>query len=89
MRDEKTSQLIYDVIEQSGGMEAVKREVNRGGQTAPFSFFCTGFTSIVQIWLAAAPLKTTTANKVLLIKCKKWCKSAFVSQYTLGYIEIR
>lgn len=31
MRDEKTSQLIYNVIEQSGGMEAVKREVNRGG----------------------------------------------------------
>lgn len=30
MRDEKTSQLIYNVIEQSGGMEAVKREVNRG-----------------------------------------------------------
>lgn len=29
MRDEKTSQLIYNVIEQSGGMEAVKREVNR------------------------------------------------------------
>lgn len=34
MRDEKTSQLIYNVIEQSGGMEAVKREVNRGGQPA-------------------------------------------------------
>lgn len=31
MRDEKTHQLIYNVIEQSGGMEAVKREVNRGG----------------------------------------------------------
>lgn len=31
MRDEKTSQLIYNVIEQSGGMEAVKREVNRAG----------------------------------------------------------
>lgn len=30
MRDEKTSQLIYNVIEQSGGMEAVKREVNKG-----------------------------------------------------------
>lgn len=30
LRDEKTSQLIYNVIEQSGGMEAVKREVNRG-----------------------------------------------------------
>lgn len=39
MRDEKTSQLIYDVIEQSGGMEAVKREVNRG-QTASF-YSCT------------------------------------------------
>lgn len=33
MRDEQTSQLIYNVIEQSGGMEAVKREVNRGGET--------------------------------------------------------
>lgn len=31
MRDERTSQLIYNVIEQSGGMEAVKREVNRSG----------------------------------------------------------
>ncbi len=30
MRDEKTSELIFNVIEQSGGMEAVKREVNRG-----------------------------------------------------------
>lgn len=35
MRDEKTSQLIYDVIEQSGGMEAVKREVNRGAGPPP------------------------------------------------------
>uniref|UniRef100_A0A8D3BV16 WASP actin nucleation promoting factor a n=1 Tax=Scophthalmus maximus TaxID=52904 RepID=A0A8D3BV16_SCOMX len=33
MRDEKTSQLIYNVIEQSGGMEAVKREVNNAGST--------------------------------------------------------
>lgn len=32
MRDEQTSQLIYNVIEQSGGMEAVKREVNRAGE---------------------------------------------------------
>lgn len=31
MRDERTSQLIYNVIEQSGGMEAVKREANRSG----------------------------------------------------------
>lgn len=31
MKDESVSQLIYNVIEQSGGMEAVKREVNRGG----------------------------------------------------------
>lgn len=31
LRDEATSQLIYNVIEQSGGMEAVKREVNRAG----------------------------------------------------------
>lgn len=30
MRDEKTSQLVYNVIEQSGGMEAVKRAVNPG-----------------------------------------------------------
>uniref|UniRef100_A0A3P8X2I6 WASP actin nucleation promoting factor n=1 Tax=Cynoglossus semilaevis TaxID=244447 RepID=A0A3P8X2I6_CYNSE len=30
MRDEKTSQLVYNVIEQSGGMEAVKREMNKG-----------------------------------------------------------
>uniref|UniRef100_A0A1A8C6K4 Wiskott-Aldrich syndrome n=4 Tax=Nothobranchius kadleci TaxID=1051664 RepID=A0A1A8C6K4_NOTKA len=29
LRDENTSKLIYDIIEQSGGMEAVKREVNR------------------------------------------------------------
>lgn len=36
MRDEKTSQLIYNVIEQSGGMEAVKREVNRGETLHPF-----------------------------------------------------
>lgn len=35
MRDEKTSQLIYNVIEQSGGMEAVKREVNRAGGPPP------------------------------------------------------
>ncbi|CAI5648221.1 unnamed protein product [Oreochromis niloticus] len=35
MRDEKTSQLIYNVIEQSGGMEAVKREMNRSGPPPP------------------------------------------------------
>ncbi|XP_038138585.1 wiskott-Aldrich syndrome protein-like isoform X2 [Cyprinodon tularosa] len=35
LRDEKTSQLIYNVIEQSGGMEAVKREVNRAGLPPP------------------------------------------------------
>ncbi|KAM4562748.1 actin nucleation-promoting factor WAS isoform 2-T2 [Odontesthes bonariensis] len=37
LMDEKTSQLIYNVIEQSGGMEAVKREVNReaGGPPPP------------------------------------------------------
>ncbi|XP_034394205.1 wiskott-Aldrich syndrome protein-like isoform X2 [Cyclopterus lumpus] len=35
MKDEKTSQLIYNVIEQSGGMEAVKREVNRAGGPPP------------------------------------------------------
>lgn len=35
MKDEHTSQLIYDVIEQSGGMEAVKREVNKGSCPPP------------------------------------------------------
>ncbi|XP_068602624.1 WASP actin nucleation promoting factor b [Brachionichthys hirsutus] len=35
MRDEQTSQLIYNVIEQSGGMEAVKREVNRAAAGPP------------------------------------------------------
>uniref|UniRef100_UPI0037E92CEC WASP actin nucleation promoting factor b isoform X1 n=2 Tax=Semicossyphus pulcher TaxID=241346 RepID=UPI0037E92CEC len=35
MRDEKTSQLIYNVIEQSGGMEAVKREASRGASGPP------------------------------------------------------
>lgn len=35
MKDEHTHQLIYDVIEQSGGMEAVKREVNRGSCPPP------------------------------------------------------
>uniref|UniRef100_H3CDK4 WASP actin nucleation promoting factor n=1 Tax=Tetraodon nigroviridis TaxID=99883 RepID=H3CDK4_TETNG len=35
MRDEKVSQLIYNVIEQSGGMEAVKREVHRGSGPPP------------------------------------------------------
>lgn len=32
MRDSETSQLIYDVIERSGGMEAVKKEVNQDGK---------------------------------------------------------
>lgn len=35
MNDEKTSQFIYKVIEQSGGMEAVKREMNRAGGPLP------------------------------------------------------
>uniref|UniRef100_A0A3Q3NP57 WASP actin nucleation promoting factor a n=1 Tax=Mastacembelus armatus TaxID=205130 RepID=A0A3Q3NP57_9TELE len=35
MRDEQTSQLIYNIIEQSGGMEAVKREVNKAGGPPP------------------------------------------------------
>lgn len=30
MNDEQTSQMVLNVIEQSGGMEAVKREMNRG-----------------------------------------------------------
>lgn len=35
MKDEHTHQLIYDVIEKSGGMEAVKREANRGSAPPP------------------------------------------------------
>ncbi|MED6289747.1 hypothetical protein CHARACLAT_006134 [Characodon lateralis] len=35
LRDESTSKLIYNVIEQSGGMEAVKREMNRAGVPPP------------------------------------------------------
>ncbi|KAM4611116.1 actin nucleation-promoting factor WAS-like [Polymixia lowei] len=35
MKDEETSQLIYDFIEQSGGMEAVKQEMNRGAAAPP------------------------------------------------------
>ncbi|XP_071395086.1 actin nucleation-promoting factor WAS-like [Centroberyx affinis] len=35
MRDEETSQLIYNIIEQSGGMEAVKKEVNQGAGPPP------------------------------------------------------
>ncbi|KAM8829856.1 LOW QUALITY PROTEIN: actin nucleation-promoting factor WAS-like [Synchiropus picturatus] len=35
MKDKKTSQLIYNVIEQSGGMEAVKREANQAGGPPP------------------------------------------------------
>ncbi|XP_072305166.1 WASP actin nucleation promoting factor b [Eucyclogobius newberryi] len=35
MKDEHTSQLIYDVIEQSGGLEAVKREVNKDSGPPP------------------------------------------------------
>nr|XP_057907024.1 WASP actin nucleation promoting factor b isoform X2 [Doryrhamphus excisus] len=30
MRDEQTSQLVYNIIERSGGMEAVKREAKKG-----------------------------------------------------------
>ncbi|KAA0714013.1 Wiskott-Aldrich syndrome protein [Triplophysa tibetana] len=33
--DSETSQLIYDVIERSGGMEAVKKEVNQQENTPP------------------------------------------------------
>lgn len=32
MKDSETSQLIYDVIERSGGMEAVKKELNQKGK---------------------------------------------------------
>ncbi|XP_056130324.1 WASP actin nucleation promoting factor b isoform X2 [Lampris incognitus] len=35
MKDEETSKLIYDIIEQSGGMEAVKKEVNKGAAAPP------------------------------------------------------
>ncbi|KAI4824567.1 hypothetical protein KUCAC02_013070 [Chaenocephalus aceratus] len=35
MNDEQTSQMVLKVIEQSGGMEAVKREMNRGGPPPP------------------------------------------------------
>lgn len=32
MNDSETSQMIYDVIERSGGMEAVKKELNQQGE---------------------------------------------------------
>ncbi|XP_034028855.1 WASP actin nucleation promoting factor b isoform X2 [Thalassophryne amazonica] len=35
MRDEDTSQIIYDIIEKSGGMEAVKREVQGAAGPPP------------------------------------------------------
>ncbi|XP_061702598.1 WASP actin nucleation promoting factor b [Syngnathoides biaculeatus] len=35
MRDEQTSQMVYNIIERSGGMEAVKREVKRGAAGPP------------------------------------------------------
>ncbi|XP_062397772.1 actin nucleation-promoting factor WAS-like [Sardina pilchardus] len=35
MKDEETAQLIYDVIEQAGGMDAVKQVVNQGSAPAP------------------------------------------------------
>lgn len=49
MRDEKTSQLIYNVIEQSGGMEAVKREVNRG-QTQN-AFLSSTLGTFTNVWV--------------------------------------
>lgn len=33
MNDSETSQLIYDVIERSGGIEAVKKAVNQQGKS--------------------------------------------------------
>ncbi len=33
MNDSETSQLIYDVIERSGGIEALKKEVNEQGKS--------------------------------------------------------
>ncbi|KAJ3586124.1 hypothetical protein NHX12_012525 [Muraenolepis orangiensis] len=35
MNDEETSQMIYNLIEESGGMEAVKKEVNRAPPPPP------------------------------------------------------
>ncbi|XP_054631408.1 WASP actin nucleation promoting factor b isoform X2 [Dunckerocampus dactyliophorus] len=35
MRDEQTSQLVYNIIERSGGMEAVKREAKKGAAGLP------------------------------------------------------
>ncbi|MCJ8734926.1 hypothetical protein PDJAM_G00240900 [Pangasius djambal] len=35
MRDSETSQLIYEVIERSGGMEAVKKELNQQDRPPP------------------------------------------------------
>lgn len=69
MRDEKTSQLIYNVIEQSGGMEAVKREVNRGGQPASS---CSSLLrsqvynlgrSLIHIWLRCSFWASTTSTR--------------------------
>lgn len=73
MRDEKTSQLIYNVIEQSGGMEAVKREVNRGGQPAsscsslfrsllPVKVYSLG-GSLIRIWLHCSFWASTTSTR--------------------------
>ncbi|KAG5282294.1 hypothetical protein AALO_G00054400 [Alosa alosa] len=35
LKDEETAQLIYDVIEQAGGMDAVKQVVNQGSAPPP------------------------------------------------------
>lgn len=35
LRDEQTSKMIYNIVEQSGGLEAVKREINRGSSAPP------------------------------------------------------
>lgn len=37
MNDSETSQLIYDVIERSGGMEAVKKAVNEQGKSSRYA----------------------------------------------------
>lgn len=46
MRDSETSQLIYDVIERSGGLEALEKELNQDGKVMNkcrfMSFFCVG-----------------------------------------------
>ena len=46
LKDEETSQLIQNVIEQSGGMEAVKKAMNKG---APPVFTTFQHSSVLRI----------------------------------------